>query len=897
MRTRLRDITRDEASSGGGSAQPSPRTAEGSRRWTKGALNGGAARAALILAVVGIIILCTSGRNASKVSDPEALHETKLKSRRRDKEHVDDRPIKAAPSPSLALRTSNTDGAPGSAWETEAVPLPDPTQGVALKKRLEAACRDQPIQGMDRLPSRLHVRGLPASGNRRVAKFLYANLRNVAVTSAVGGVGTWANLPPFHPDAEKTIVDNCRNRTGGTWYATVYVIRSPLPWMSSLTDEDFELRQCMDGLRGECSYPACSSPINGCVETSTPRAWRFPNPLDLWAAYATHLPSTPVSLVVQYETFLMNPNAVLQAATAHFGLGLPPPLKSRGDSKVNNHRQIWLNLQRLHALVGKEEGAGAAAMLKMKNSSNKNDRGKCASVTAAKEVFGTSQLAALKSAEDRHVLTAALNETGYEVLRSSAAKAMVESCSSSPVAPTYSGLGSSSLETCTDWDWKVLAGTHSDMDAVKTRRMNDLKELAEPIPDPSSRAETTRALEAACSAKRKALGPGPRGPPKEIHVRGLPNTGTNAYQKLLGATFNVTILTGEKTTGKLWKHILPSHPDLQAMITDTYCPSDNVATVFVVRHPVAWMLSQMSPGHNYGSFCDERPGATGDACFFSACHVRMKQWCNNNLSRIKSGCVGIGRTWPRYWRFPTLLDLWAAWVSYIPETPVTMLVRYEDLLSDPEEVLKKVAGKFNLPFHPQPPEKGRGSSIPLNVLEGYARPFEKGYKHSSAGIQDSKGRWESFLRFWRQEFSRSSSDDPQPTLRGGGNASGSTYCAESDPIHHMLNPGQLRSLRSAEARGVLNSAAPAHGYEVPRSDKAQRAWDVCSRPSHQQPPPYLSTSQKLIRQSHRRPGRLRAVYGSGLWPTGRLGLPPKRMPHQPQELQRGMSRRIIRPHQ
>ena len=902
MRTRSRDVARDdEASSGGGSGQASPRrTAEDRGRTNNG---GCGARWALILAVIGII-LCNSGWSASQVSDPEAARDiTNLKPRRRNKER-DERP-NAAPA---ALRASNPAVASGSsAWQTEAVPLPDPTQGSALKKRLEAACGGQPAKGTGRLPSKLHVRGLPADGNRRLSKFLHANLmRNVAVTSAARGAGAWANLPPFHPDAEETIVDNCRNRTGGAaWSATVYVVRSPLTWISSLNTEDYELKQCMDERREQCFFPSCSSPANGCVETSTPRGWRFSNPLDLWAAYATHLPSTPVTLVVQYETFLTTPRAVLQAVTAHFGLvDTPlPPMRSGGDSKVNKHRQIWLNLQRLHALVGNKEGDRASTMLRSKNS-NQNDRGKCASVMAAKELFETSLLAALRSAEERHVLPAALNETGYQVLHSSAANAMLKSCSlSHPTRPTHTGLaGTSSLETCTDWDWEVIAGTHSGIDAAKTRRMNDLKELAEPIPGPASQAETTRSLEEACLAKRKALGPGPRGPPKEIHVRGLPNTGTNAYQTLLGATFNVTILTGERTTGKLWKHILPSHPDLQAMITDTYCPSDNVATVFVVRHPVAWMLSQMSPGHNYGSFCDDRADATGDACFFSACHVRMKQWCNANFSTIKRKCLTSGRTLPRYWRFPTLLDLWAAWVSYVPDTPVTVLVRYEDLLTDPEEVLKKIAGKFNLPFRPQQPAKGDGSSsIPINVLEGYSRPFEKGYKHSSTGIQDSKGRWESFRRFWRQEFSSSSSTDgPQSALRGGSNASSGTYCARSDPIHHLLNPSQLRSLRSGEARGVLNSMALALGYEVPGSDKAQRAWEMCasSSPSHQQPPAYTSsTSQRPNRQSRRRPtSRFRASNGSGLRPPG-LGLPRHMMPSRPRTMHSGLSRGIIRPHQ
>ena len=390
---------------------------------------------------------------------------------------------------------------------------------------------------------------------------------------------------------------------------------------------------------------------------------------------------------------------------------------------------------------------------------------------------------------------------------------------------------------CKDTNWIAAGGGSKTVDAVKEERMSQLTRISSPLPDATAREALKQSLEDTCNSRRRSAGlldhgDGRRAPPKEIQLRGLPNTGTNAYQKLLAAAFNINVTIGEETTGEIWKHILPSHPDLQAMITDTYCPSDDVATVFVVRHPVAWMLSQMSLGHRYGHFCDDRTNATEgvqDACFFSSCHVRVKQWCNADFSSALEACPERNR--PRYWRFPTLLDLWAAWVSLIPDTPVTILVRYEDLLSEPEEMLRQIEDKFNLPV-------AANSSDVLQVLQPYARTFEKAWKRSSSGYQDSKDRWEAFLGFWRQQGFNNISGDSDAAQGSSDNGSGGIQCPEEDLRQHLiLDPVQLRALRSAEARGVLTLTAAAHGYEVPRSDKAQRAWDACNWPSQQQPNP------------------------------------------------------------
>ena len=393
---------------------------------------------------------------------------------------------------------------------------------------------------------------------------------------------------------------------------------------------------------------------------------------------------------------------------------------------------------------------------------------------------------------------------------------------------------------CNNTNWIAAGKWLKSADAVKAERVSELTRISSPLPDAAAREALKQSLEDTCNSRRRSSGlldhgDGRQAPPKEIQLRGLPNTGTNAYQKLLEAAFDINVTVGEETTGKLWKHILPSHPDLQAMITDTYCPSDDVATVFVVRHPVAWMLSQTSLGHDYGHFCDDRTTeATAGAestCFFSACHVRVKQWCNTNFSIALEACPERNR--PRYWRFPTLFDLWAAWVSLIPETPVTILVRYEDLLSDPKDVLRKIEDKFKLPV-------AANSSDVLQVLQPYARTFEKAWKRSSSGYQDSKDRREAFLHFWRQQgFSN---------INGSGIGSGGIQCPEEDLQQHLiLDSAQLRALRSAEARGVLNSAAAAHGYEVPGIDNAQRAWDACKWPLQRQPTRPRRETMPLLR--------------------------------------------------
>ena len=363
------------------------------------------------------------------------------------------------------------------------------------------------------------------------------------------------------------------------------------------------------------------------------------------------------------------------------------------------------------------------------------------------------------------------------------------------------------------------------------------------------------------SAERKAFEHRIRGcreaaastPPESLVVFGLPNTGTNALVAALRSRLNVKVTDGAPG---LWKHLMPFHPDLESRLSrlcsSLSSPSSEqqqqqqprMGFVFSVHHPLAWLLSQTSPGHGFGhSFgykkIQKRGGNQTRSCTFTAC------WSDQVSDDGR--CIGISE--PHKWHFSTLLDLWAAYALHLPSRggfPFAMAVRYEDLLRNHTAALQRVSRHFGVRMRRRQPEEGAPASHGGDPLLRYLRPWDK--LRSSTGLLDSQARLKSFQALWRQfgaqpvgrwllengegleeEGEEEEGEDPGGSrVITGFVPSGNISCVGlSDRGHHFLTPSHVEALREAEESGLLPFALRAYGYRVPESEVALKAWRFC----------------------------------------------------------------------
>ena len=348
-------------------------------------------------------------------------------------------------------------------------------------------------------------------------------------------------------------------------------------------------------------------------------------------------------------------------------------------------------------------------------------------------------------------------------------------------------------------------------------RVRNMSAAAHPLPDAAHAAGFKRRLQERCQNSGGSGGK-MRMPPEEIVVAGMPNTGTNALTSYLKAHLDAKV---EGQPPRIWKHLPPYHPKFEDFITQGCAARRPPAgIVFTVRNPVTWMLSQTSPGHNFGHSCfvDEvqrRPEVPfwfnfTRSCTFFACDVLSSPPCGDLPE-------------PRAWKFPTLLDLWAAYALNTPILPNAMVVRYEDLLNDREAVLHGVADHFGV----QVKEATRASPDPLKA---YSRAFDKIHR-SSSGFQESQRRMHSFEDLWSQ-FGLSPFGFPAAAPRQGGSIAPSPdveriTCKRGDEMHHYIHTDNLEALQSAAERGVLEEALKLHDYEVPSPAQAKQASEQC----------------------------------------------------------------------
>ena len=349
-----------------------------------------------------------------------------------------------------------------------------------------------------------------------------------------------------------------------------------------------------------------------------------------------------------------------------------------------------------------------------------------------------------------------------------------------------------------------LQGTSHTIRKV-VRRMRpvsykDRLEASYALPEPGHAEEFKARLERKCSRISSA------GPPTRLVIAGMPNTGTNALTRYLNASLDVTV-EGNPPDG-IWKHQLPFHPQFEEFLAGECGKSEErTGVVFTVRNPGTWMLSQTTSHHDFGHRCFNSTSNGGLVCLFFGCGVVATPPCNRNSTRE-----------PLVWNFPTLLDLWAAYATHLPSLPTVAVVRYEDLLHDREEVLRRLSAHFGVGI--KDAEKDEPDPLQHN-----SREFEANMEHSStSGLKESQGRLYRFANFWNQYgvvpfgFSDKAADEV---------SSGSVQCEEGDERHLYFSGLNLEALGSASSRGVLDVPLRQHGYEVPSPDKADRAANAC----------------------------------------------------------------------
>ena len=348
-----------------------------------------------------------------------------------------------------------------------------------------------------------------------------------------------------------------------------------------------------------------------------------------------------------------------------------------------------------------------------------------------------------------------------------------------------------------------LQGTaHTIRKVIKRMRpvsYKDRLEASSALPEPGHAEEFKARLERSCSHISSV------GPPTRLVIAGMPNTGTNALTRYLNASLDVTV-EGNPPDG-LWKHQLPFHPQFEEFLAGECGKSaERTGVVFTVRNPGTWMLSQTTKSHDFGHRCFNSTSHGGLVCLFFGCGVIATPPCNRNSSRE-----------PLVWNFPTLLDLWAAYATHLPSLPTVAVVRYEDLLHDREEVLRRLAAHFGVGI------KDAEKNSPDPLLHN-SRVFEANMEYSStSGLEQSQGRMYRFAKFWNQYgVAPFGFTDKADTVSIGG-----VECEEGDERHLYFSSQNLEALRSATSRGVLDVPLRQHGYEVPSPDKADMAAKAC----------------------------------------------------------------------
>ena len=319
--------------------------------------------------------------------------------------------------------------------------LPEPGHAEEFEARLERSCSRIETRAP---PTRLVIAGMPNTGTNALTRYLNASLDVTVEAQPPGGI--WKHQLPFHPQFEEFLAGECGKTEEQT--GVVFTVRNPGTWMLSQSSTGHEFgHRCFNSHTGQtCFFFGCGIPATPpCEGVRPPQAFKLPTLLDLWAAYATHLPSLPTVIVVRYEDLLHDREAVLRRVSAHFGVGIkeikedaPDPLQNysrRFDTKYQSSSGLEESQGRLYkfARLWNQYGVvpfGFSEPRLAANGAVSEVHGtKCEGGDGIHLYFAGKNLEALRSATTRAILTAPMRQYNYEIPSPEQAEKAARECS------------------------------------------------------------------------------------------------------------------------------------------------------------------------------------------------------------------------------------------------------------------------------------------------------------------------------------------------------------------------------------------------------------------------------------------------------------------------------------
>ena len=609
-------------------------------------------------------------------------------------------------------------------------------------------------------------------------QYLAANL-NISVRGEPSDE-IWKHRPPFHPSFRDFLEEQCRKPTG--WVGLVVTVRHPLAWLLSQTSDGHHsyAHQCVHRAGSRvCVFGSChisNFRIDTCPHVRRPGKYSFPTLLDLWASYASHLPTRlPTVLVTRYEELLRDPEAVLQAVSKHFGIAIQrsgiDPLRSysrKWDAKpsssgVVESRGRLTSFEDFWGQFGVSVTGRNASSPSSDRQTGGNNPVSCPPGDRNYLLLNPSNAGTLRSALDRNVLSRPLAIHNYMVPTADDASTAWETCK---------------LRTAAD---RVIPLGYPTVVAEASK-----------LPGSAAADEILDTLRNRCAHYFHGM------KPAQLAVVGLPNSGSDALHRFLQDNLDMPV---EPELPGLWKHLPVFHKRFQMDLLQKclmQSSSSWTGIIFVVRHPLAWLQEQSKSGHEVGQTCI--PNGMGDVeCFFETC------------DRGKApGCAGK----PHRYITPHLLHLWGAYVDHLPSgLPPFLVVRYEDLLRDSDAVLREVVNHFKLEAKPAGSRVPLGSSMGRNVVTG------------------AQQEWQNFLAQW-QQLGVQSIVIPTPgraAAAGQHDKASSTIECPQENYHDTLAHAQtLEALHVDTTRQLLSRPLVKVGYHLPTAEAAFQAREACA---------------------------------------------------------------------
>ena len=280
---------------------------------------------------------------------------------------------------------------------------------------------------------------------------------------------------------------------------------------------------------------------------------------------------------------------------------------------------------------------------------------------------------------------------------------------------------------------RSAAGTHRDFAGglldLQTMALNTSGAPLRRCPAPMIDVKKGRNAEGGATLARLGV--------KNMHIRGLFNTGTNYLSSILGEVgFPEANQDGgghfDGSGAKRWKHA-----PLTSERGKAAAKNWNDYDLVLVRHPVPWALSTRTRSYELKCACGAEEAA-------AAARGREKKTCAEQGRKDDRGRVVTAMSWASVLRGPCdwpmgkprprgyrivlsppphadggLGDVWSTFYSSYLDSPRSIFVRYEDLVRDPTASVGRVARAARCSLPELTPGARKRLERTLNYRSGY----------------------------------------------------------------------------------------------------------------------------------------------------------------------------------